>query len=55
MLKRYAERIDNATLRERVLLFAAATLVLVFLGNALLLKPARRTRLPGRNCPAKPS
>jgi MSHA biogenesis protein MshJ len=41
VLKRYAERIDNATLRERVLLFAAATLVLVFLGNALLLKPLR--------------
>lgn len=41
LLKRYAERIDNATLRERVLLFAAATLVLVFLVNALLLKPLR--------------
>jgi MSHA biogenesis protein MshJ len=44
LLKRYAERIDNATLRERVLLFAAATLVLVFLGNTLLLKPLRDTQ-----------
>ena len=39
--KRYAERIDNATLRERVLIFAAATLVLLFLGDALALKPLR--------------
>ncbi len=48
-LKRYLERIDNATLRERVLVFAAATLVLVFLGNALLLKPLRdaQRRLSG--------
>lgn len=48
-LKRYQERIDNATLRERVLVFAAATLVLVFLGNALLLKPLRdaQRRLSG--------
>lgn len=44
-LKRYMERIDNATLRERVLVFAAATLVLVFLCNALLLKPLRDTQL----------
>jgi MSHA biogenesis protein MshJ len=41
LIKRYAERIDNATLRERVLLFAAATLLLLFLGNAVLLKPLR--------------
>jgi MSHA biogenesis protein MshJ len=41
LLKRYAERIDGATLRERVLMFAAATLVLVFLGDALALKPLR--------------
>ena len=39
--KRYAERIDNATLRERVLIFAAATLVLLFLGDALALMPLR--------------
>jgi MSHA biogenesis protein MshJ len=44
MLKRYAERVDNATLRERVLLFAAATLVLLFLANALLLKPLREAQ-----------
>jgi len=43
-LKRYAERIDNASLRERVLLFVAATLVLMFLANALLLKPLRDTQ-----------
>lgn len=43
-VKRQLERIDNATLRERVLVFAAATLVLVFLGNALLLTPLRDTQ-----------
>lgn len=41
LLLRYAERIDNATLRERVLIFAAAALVLVFLGDALALRPLR--------------
>ncbi|MGH9818263.1 MAG: hypothetical protein ACRD6I_19535, partial [Candidatus Acidiferrales bacterium] len=41
LLKRYAERIDNATLRERVMLFAAAALVLVFVVNAILIKPLR--------------
>jgi MSHA biogenesis protein MshJ len=41
LLKRYAERIDNASLRERVLVFVAATLVLLFLGDALALKPLR--------------
>lgn len=41
LLNRYAERIDNATLRERVLMFAAAVLVLLFLGDALALKPLR--------------
>jgi len=43
-LKRYAERIDNASLRERALLFAAAALVLVFVMNALLIKPLRDTQ-----------
>lgn len=43
-LLRYAERIDNATLRERVLIFAAAVLVLVFLGDALALRPLRDTQ-----------
>jgi MSHA biogenesis protein MshJ len=42
-LKRYADRIDGATLRERALLFAAAALILVFVVNALLIKPLRDT------------
>jgi MSHA biogenesis protein MshJ len=41
LFKRYAERIDSATLRERVLIFAAATLVLLFLGDALAFRPLR--------------
>jgi len=41
LLRRYAERIDAATLRERVLLFLGFTLVLVFLANAALLDPLR--------------
>jgi MSHA biogenesis protein MshJ len=40
-LKRYAERIDAATLRERVMIFLAATLVLVFIANAALIEPLR--------------
>jgi MSHA biogenesis protein MshJ len=40
-LKRYAERIDAATLRERVLIFLSLTLVLVFFANALVLEPLR--------------
>lgn len=40
-LKRYAERIDAATLRERVMIFVAATLVLAFLVNVALLEPLR--------------
>ena len=40
-LKRYAERIDNASLRERVLLFLATALVLVFVVNATLIVPLR--------------
>lgn len=41
LIRRYAERIDAATLRERVLMFLGLTLVLVFLGNAALLEPLR--------------
>ncbi len=44
VLKRYAERIDNATLRERALLFAAAALIFVFVANAVLIKPLRDTQ-----------
>jgi MSHA biogenesis protein MshJ len=44
LLRRYAERIDNATLRERVLLFVGAVFVLVFVANALLMKPLRDTQ-----------
>jgi MSHA biogenesis protein MshJ len=40
-LKRYTERIDNATLRERALLFGAAALALVFLVNSILIEPLR--------------
>lgn len=43
-LKRYAERIDNATLRERALLFSAAALILVFVVYAVLIKPLRDTQ-----------
>jgi MSHA biogenesis protein MshJ len=41
MLKQYAERIDNASLRERVLVFLATALILVFVFNAALIKPLR--------------
>lgn len=41
LLKQYAERIDNSTLRERMLLFLAAALVLVFVVNGVLIKPVR--------------
>lgn len=43
-LKRYVDRIDNATLRERALLFAAAALILIFIVNAALIKPLRDTQ-----------
>ncbi len=39
--KRYADRIDNATLRERAMLFGAAALVLVFIFNSILIGPLR--------------
>lgn len=41
LLARYAERIDNATLRERVMIFAAAALVLVVTLNWALVAPLR--------------
>lgn len=41
LIRRYAERIDSATLRERVMIFLAATLILVFLANAALIEPLR--------------
>lgn len=41
LLKQYADRIDNATLRERVLLFLAVALILVFAANGALIKPLR--------------
>jgi MSHA biogenesis protein MshJ len=41
LLKRYAERIDAATLRERVLIFLSLTLGLVFAANLALLEPLR--------------
>jgi MSHA biogenesis protein MshJ len=44
LLRRYADRIDSTTLRERVMMFAAATLVLLFLGDALALRPLRDTQ-----------
>jgi MSHA biogenesis protein MshJ len=44
LLNHYAERIDNATLRERVLIFLAAALILVFLVNAALIQPLRDTQ-----------
>lgn len=41
LLERYAERIDNATLRERTLIFLGLAFVLVFLVNAALIDPLR--------------
>jgi len=51
LFKKYAERIDNASLRERVLLFLAAALILVFLFYSALLKPLRdsQRRLSSNN------
>lgn len=49
LLRRYAERIDNGTLRERVMIFAAAALVLVVALNSVLIAPlrAKQQRLGG--------
>jgi MSHA biogenesis protein MshJ len=41
LLKHYAERIDAATLRQRLLVFLTAALALLLLGNAILLQPQR--------------
>jgi MSHA biogenesis protein MshJ len=41
LLKRYAERIDAATLRQRLLIFVAAAVVLLFFANAVVLQPQR--------------
>ena len=43
-IKRYFERVDNATLRERALLFAAAALMLIFVANFTLINPLRDTQ-----------
>lgn len=40
-LQRLAERVDALTLRQRVMIFFALALVLVFVVNALLLQPLR--------------
>jgi MSHA biogenesis protein MshJ len=41
LFKRYAERIDNATLRERALIFLGLAFLLVFFVNAALIDPLR--------------
>lgn len=41
LIKHYAERIDAATLRQRLLVFLTAAVVLLLFGNALLLQPQR--------------
>jgi MSHA biogenesis protein MshJ len=43
-LKRYAERIDNATLRERVMMFGAAAFVLMYVVHMLVIQPLRDTQ-----------
>jgi len=45
--KQYADRIDGASLRERVMIFAAAVVILVLLMNSLLIEPqlARQKQL----------
>lgn len=41
LIKHYAERIDAATLRQRLLVFLSAAVVLLLLANALFLQPQR--------------
>jgi MSHA biogenesis protein MshJ len=41
LIRQYAERIDAANLRQRLLIFLAAAALLLFLANALLLQPQR--------------
>jgi MSHA biogenesis protein MshJ len=43
-LKRYVERIDNATLRERVMMFGAAAFVLLYVVHLLVIQPLRDTQ-----------
>jgi MSHA biogenesis protein MshJ len=51
LLKRYAERIDAASLRERAMIFLALALGLVFVANAALIEPLRvkQKRLTAEN------
>ena len=51
LIKRYAERIDAASLRERAMIFLALALGLVFLANAALIEPLRvkQKRLTAEN------
>ena len=42
--KQYADRIDAATLRERVMMFAGAVVVIIALLNALLIEPELATQ-----------
>lgn len=51
LVKRYAERIDAASLRGRVMVFLALTLVLMFVANGTLLQPlrAKQKRLAADN------
>jgi MSHA biogenesis protein MshJ len=51
LLKRYAERIDAASLRERAMIFVALALGLIFVVNAALIEPLRvkQKRLAAEN------
>jgi MSHA biogenesis protein MshJ len=51
LIKRYAERIDAASLRERAMIFLALALGLVFVANAALIEPLRlkQKRLAAEN------
>jgi MSHA biogenesis protein MshJ len=51
LIQRYAERIDAATLRQRLLAFLFAAFALLLLGNALLIEPlrAKHKRLAAEN------
>ena len=51
LFKKYSERIDSASMRERVLLFLAAALILAFLFYSALINPLRdsQRRLSSNN------
>jgi MSHA biogenesis protein MshJ len=51
LIKRYAERIDAASLRERAMIFLALALGLIFVANAALIEPLRtkQKRLTAEN------